>query len=83
MLLDINLPKYDGFEILENIRKKPELLNHPVVIMSATEIAPEVVNKYKMLTDCYVQKPLTMDRYLEAVRCFPQFGVGIMHVPQQ
>ena len=80
VLLDLNLPKLDGVEVLERMQQRPELAALPVVILTSSKLDNEMLTRYNVPTDCFIQKPLTLERYLDAVRCFPQFGVSIVHV---
>ena len=80
VMLDLNLPKLDGVEVLEEMQRHSELATMPVVILTATKFDHELVNKHKIPADCFIQKPLTLERYLDAVRCFPQFGLSIVRV---
>ena len=80
LLLDMNLPRLDGFELLEEIGKDPRLAAIPVVILAATKLDAEMLKRYKIPTDCMVLKPLTVERFLEAVKCFPDMGITIVKI---
>jgi two-component system response regulator len=80
VLLDLNLPKLDGLEVLTEMQSDPDLRHIAVVVLTATSLDRELMKRYRITTDCFIQKPLTLDRYLDAVRCFPQFGVSIVRV---
>ena len=80
VLLDINLPKIDGLEVLQEMQDDPELSTIPVVILTVTRLDREILKRYKVASDCFILKPLTLERYLDAVRCFPQFGLSIVKV---
>jgi CheY-like chemotaxis protein len=82
VMLDLNLPEMDGLEVLEEMQSDPALESLPVVVLTGTPLDAEVLRRYKVQTDCFIQKPLTFDRYLEAIRCFPQFGLSIVRVAE-
>ncbi|MGH9628317.1 MAG: response regulator [Bryobacteraceae bacterium] len=78
IFLDLNLPKLDGIEVLNEIRKDAALADIPVVILTASALDQQVLRQNDVVADCYVVKPLTADRYLEAIRCFPHLGLSII-----
>lgn len=78
IFLDLNLPKMDGLEVLSEIRKDAGLCQIPVVILTASKVDQQVLRQNDVVADCYVVKPLTADRYLEAIRCFPHLGLSIV-----
>ena len=80
VLLDLNLPKIDGIEVLAEMQNDPALRHIAVVVLTATSLDRQLLKRHNISTDCYIQKPLTLERYLDAVRCFPQFGVSIVRV---
>lgn len=83
VLLDLNLPKIDGLEVLKEMQQDPVLRNLPVVILTGTRLDQEWLKRYRIPADCFIIKPLTLERYLDAVRCFPQFGLSIVRVASQ
>jgi CheY-like chemotaxis protein len=80
VLLDVNLPKIDAIEVLEEMHADPALRDIPVVILNSTEGDKEMLKRFRIPVDCFILKPLTLERFLDAVRCFPQFGVCIVRV---
>jgi CheY-like chemotaxis protein len=80
MLLDLNLPRMDGFELLDEMHSDPALKDIPVVILTSSKHDRHMLQRHKIPTDCYIVKPLTVERYLEAVRCFPHLGVSIVRI---
>jgi CheY-like chemotaxis protein len=78
VMLDLSLPKLDGFEVLEALQQDPDLRAIPIVILTSTKTDREALKKHNIPTDCWIMKPLTLERYLEAVRCFPHLGVSIV-----
>lgn len=80
VLLDLSLPKLDGPEVLEEMHKHEALRELPVVILTSSRFDRELARRYRIEADCFIQKPLTLERYLDAVRCFPQFGLSIVQI---
>jgi two-component system, chemotaxis family, response regulator Rcp1 len=80
ILLDMNLPRMDGFELIEEVRKDPQLSAIPIVILAATPLDADMLKRYNVPTDCLVLKPLTVERFLEAVKCFPDLGITIVKI---
>jgi two-component system, chemotaxis family, response regulator Rcp1 len=78
VLLDLKLPKIDGVEVLGEMQKMP-LFNHiPVVVLAASQHDRALLDDYQVPADCFVVKPLSLERFLEAVRCFPNLGLSII-----
>ena len=80
VMLDLSLPKVDGIEVLGHIRRDEKLKDLPVVILTASAIDERLLEEYNVAVDCAVLKPLTLERYLEAIRCFPHLGISIVKI---
>lgn len=80
VLLDLALPKIDGVEVLAQIRKDERLRNLPVVVLAASAMDATMLKDLNVEPDCFVVKPLTVERYLEAIRCFPQLALSIVKI---
>lgn len=80
VMLDLALPRVDGIEVLSQIRKDEKLKHLPVVILAASKIDERMLGKYGVDVDCAIIKPLTLDRYLDAIRCFPHLGLSIVKI---
>ena len=80
VMLDLSLPKVDGIEVLRHIRRDENLKDLPVVILTASAIDERLLEEYNVAVDCAVLKPLTVERYLEAIRCFPNLGISIVKI---
>jgi CheY-like chemotaxis protein len=78
VLLDLALPKIDGIEVLEQIRKDENLRDLQVVILTASQMDQRMMESFNVTADCYILKPLTLERYLDAIRCFPHLGLSIV-----
>jgi CheY-like chemotaxis protein len=80
VMLDFSLPKVDGIDVLKHIRQDESLKDLPVVLLTASPIDERVLTEYNVAVDCAVLKPLSLERYLEAIRCFPQLGLSIVKI---
>jgi CheY-like chemotaxis protein len=80
ILLDMNLPRMDGFELVEELRGDPKLNAIPIVILAATRFDEQLLRRYNIPTECFILKPLTVEHLLEAVRCFPHIGISIVRI---
>jgi CheY-like chemotaxis protein len=80
VLLDLALPKIDGTEVLAEMRRDERLRDLPVVIMAASPMDEEMLRDYGITPDCFILKPLTVERYLAAIRCFPQLALSIVKI---
>lgn len=81
ILLDLNLPKYDGREVLARIKSDPELMLIPVVILTTSDAEEDVVRSYQLHANAYVTKPVDFDRFLGVVRQIDDFFVSVVRLP--
>jgi two-component system, chemotaxis family, response regulator Rcp1 len=80
ILLDTALPRLDGAEVLAEIRRDPGLSDLPVVVMASSPMDEDMLKDLQLDPDCVILKPLTFERYLDAVRCFPHLGLRIVRI---
>jgi CheY-like chemotaxis protein len=81
ILLDLNLPKYDGREVLARIKSDPDLMTIPVVILTTSEAEEDIVRSYQLHANAYVTKPVDFDRFLGVVRQIDDFFVSVVRLP--
>ena len=82
ILLDLNLPKYDGRQILERIKSDPELAHIPVVILTTSSAEEDILRSYRLHANAYVTKPVDLDQFLFAVRQIDNFFVTVVRLPR-
>jgi len=83
VLLDLNLPKYDGREVLEKIRSDPELTHLPVVILTTSSSEEDILRSYKLHANAFVTKPVDVNQFIAAVRQIDDFFLSVVRLPRQ
>ncbi|MFM1724213.1 MULTISPECIES: response regulator [Rhodococcus] len=81
ILLDLNLPKYDGRQVLEHIKSDHDLADIPVVILTTSGAEEDIVRSYKLHANAYVTKPVDLDQFIAAVRQIDDFFVQVVRLP--
>ena len=81
VLLDLNLPKIDGHEVLREIRNDDELHRLPVIILTSSEADGDVVKSYELNSNAYITKPVTANDFLDLIDTFEQFWFTIVCLP--
>jgi CheY-like chemotaxis protein len=82
ILLDLNLPRKDGRQVLEEIKDDPELRTIPVVVLTTSEAEEDILRSYSLHANAYVTKPVDFDRFIEVVRQIDEFFVEVVRLPQ-
>lgn len=80
ILLDLNLPRKDGREVLAEIKKHPDLRRIPVVVLTSSQADRDVVQSYDLHANCYLTKPVDLDRFLETVKSVKEFWLGTVRL---
>jgi chemotaxis family two-component system response regulator Rcp1 len=81
VLLDLNLPKKDGRQVLAEIKDDPDLKRIPVVIITSSKAEEDVLKSYNLHANCYVTKPLDLDQFITVVQSIEQFWLTIVKLP--
>ncbi|HEX3906819.1 MAG TPA: response regulator [Mycobacteriales bacterium] len=81
ILLDLNLPKMDGREVLAAIKEDPTLRSIPVVILTTSEAEEDVLRSYDLHANAYVTKPVDFERFIDVVRRIDEFFVTVVRLP--
>ena len=82
ILLDLNLPKYDGRQVLERIRADPELTHTPVVVLTTSSSEEDILRSYKLHANAYVTKPVDVNQFVAAVRQIDEFFLSVVRLPR-
>ena len=82
ILLDLNLPKYDGRQLLEKVKSDINLCHIPVVVLITSSAEEDILRSYKLHANAYVTKPVDLDQFMRAVRQIDQFFVQVVRLPR-
>lgn len=83
ILLDLNLPRLDGREVLAKIKEDGSLRKIPVVVLTTSESPDDVESVYDLHANCYVRKPLDLDQFIKVVRSIESFWLTIVKLPRE
>ena len=81
VLLDLNLPRMDGREVLAAMKSDDQLRRIPVVVLTTSEAEEDVLRSYALHANAYVTKPVDFDRFIEVVRQIDDFFVSVVRLP--
>jgi two-component system response regulator len=81
VLLDLNLPKKDGREVLAQMKADPILKRIPVVILTTSQAEEDVLKAYNLCANCYITKPVDLDQFVKIVRSIESFWFTIVKLP--
>jgi len=81
ILLDLNLPKKDGREVLEEIKADNALKTIPVVVLTTSHAEEDIVRSYNLHANCYVTKPVDLDQFIRIVKSIEDFWLTIVRLP--
>jgi two-component system, chemotaxis family, response regulator Rcp1 len=83
VLLDLNLPKMSGREVLEKMRQIPECALIPVVILTTSEAEEDIMKSYELNANCYITKPVDFNEFLKVVNSIDEFWLTIVKLPKK
>jgi two-component system, chemotaxis family, response regulator Rcp1 len=83
ILLDLNLPKKDGREVLGEIKGTPALQSIPVFILTTSESEVDILGSYRLHANCYITKPVSLDGFLAVVRSIDSFWLSVVKLPHE
>ena len=81
ILLDLNLPKKNGKEVLSEIKENPKLKRIPVVILTTSKAEEDILKTYDLHANCYITKPVDFDQFISVVRRIEDFWFTIVKLP--
>jgi len=81
VLLDLHLPRMNGLEVLAEIKENPNWKRIPVVLMTSSADEGDILTAYDRHVNCYVTKPIDVDKFIEAVRSIEDFWLTIVRLP--
>ena len=83
ILLDLNLPKKDGREVLKDIRANEDLTEIPVVILTTSEADEDVARAYRLHANCYITKPVNFTQFLKVIQAIEDFWLTLVKLPKR
>jgi two-component system, chemotaxis family, response regulator Rcp1 len=83
ILLDLNLPRKDGREVLAEIKKDPVLKRIPVVVLTTSRAEEDITNAYDLHANCYITKPVDFEQFMQVVRSIEDFWLTVVKFPPQ
>lgn len=81
ILLDLNLPKLDGREVLHRIKKDSSLKRIPVVVLTTSEDEQDIFDSYDKYANCYITKPVDLDQFVKIIKTIGKFWFSIVKLP--
>jgi CheY-like chemotaxis protein len=81
VLLDLNMPRMDGREVLEAIKRDAELRRIPVVVLTTSASDEDVLEAYNLAANCYVTKPVDLDQFLRVIQAIDDFWLTLVRLP--
>jgi CheY-like chemotaxis protein len=81
ILLDVNLPRVSGLEVLAELKRDPELLHIPVVILTTSQAEEDILRSYQLHANAYVTKPVDFEQFIAAIRQIDSFFLTLVQLP--
>ena len=81
ILLDLNLPKKDGREVLAVVKEDPTLRRIPVVILTVSKAEEDIIKTYDLHANCYITKPVDLEQFIQVVRSIEDFWLCVVKLP--
>ena len=81
ILLDLNLPKKDGREVLGEVKQDPDLKRIPIVILTSSAAEEDILRAYDLSANCYITKPVDLDQFLRVLKSIEDFWLVIVKLP--
>lgn len=83
ILLDLNMPKKNGFEVLADIKSDPELKNIPVVVLTTSESDQDIIKSYSLSANAYITKPVDINQFLDVMKIAGNFWLSFVKLPKE
>jgi chemotaxis family two-component system response regulator Rcp1 len=81
VLLDLNMPRKDGREVLEEMKADPDLKKIPVVVLTTSKAEEDIIRSYDLHCNCYIKKPVSIDQLCLVIQAIENFWFGIVELP--
>ena len=83
ILLDLNLPRMDGREVLAEVKADPDLKTIPVVVLTTSSAEQDILQSYQLQANCYITKPVDLEQFIKVVRSIEDFWLTIVTLPNK
>lgn len=83
VLLDLNMPRKDGREVLSEMKGNPSLRHIPVVILTTSQAEADIMRSYNLHANCYISKPIDLAELVKVVKAIDDFWFGVVKLPHQ
>ncbi|GAB4381731.1 MAG: response regulator [Elainellaceae cyanobacterium] len=83
ILLDLNLPRMDGREVLEIIKEDEKLKRIPVVVLTTSQAEEDIIRAYNLHANCYIPKPIDLDQFIKVIKSIEEFWLTIVKLPPE
>jgi len=83
VLLDLNLPRRDGREVLAEIKNDPDLKMIPVVVLTTSSAEADILKSYKLHANCYITKPVDLEQFVQVVKSIDDFWLTVVRLPSE
>ncbi|WP_394741223.1 response regulator [Natronococcus roseus] len=83
VLLDLNLPRKDGEEVLADLKDDPQLQSIPVIVLTSSRAEEDIARSYELHANAYLTKPVDPDEFIETVRAFEKFWFSVVRLPPE
>jgi CheY-like chemotaxis protein len=80
-LLDLNMPRMDGREVLREVKSDPKLKHIPIIILTTSDAEIDILKSYELHANCYITKPVDFDKFVAVVKQIEEFWFSIVHLP--
>ncbi|MCG8325516.1 MAG: response regulator [Thiotrichales bacterium] len=82
ILLDLNMPRKDGREVLEEINDNPDLSRIPIIVLTTSQSDADIVKSYNLNANCYISKPVDFDQFVQVVQSIEHFWFSVVTLPE-
>jgi CheY-like chemotaxis protein len=83
ILLDLNLPRKDGREVLATLKADPTLKHIPVVVLTTSSAEVDILKSYQLHANCYITKPVDLEQFVNVVRSIDEFWLTVVKLPSE
>lgn len=83
ILLDLNLPRKDGREVLAEIKSNPRWMRIPTIVLTTSQAEEDILKAYTFHANCYISKPIDLEQFIKVVRSIEEFWLAIVKLPSE